>query len=251
MSSALGRSGSWVLAGLVLACGGEATSPSPPAGEEAEAPAMAPAAPTPGDPLLQRAREGIRDGALAAEDEEAVLGSSDPAHARARRILLAMQQPLADDVADDEGPAADEPTPLVPPAVGDTPAPIEREATDAPRTEPASPRPSPPRSGSSRVGKLSLSRTSRGATLTIKGSAKLVVGVANQPSSGIVRIIVEKAEAASSVLTARPSVTGARVTGVRQGRDTLQVTVRLDPGWSLGSVSPFAGGAKVHLVAPR
>lgn len=247
---AFGRRVSLVLAGLAVGCGAEPEVEPPPE-------RVADAAPTDvakaaaGDELLRRAREQMREGALPAEVEEAVLGSTEPAHARARRVLLAMQEPPpGDDAGEGSEGDAQVPAPLVPPATDVTPPPVESEGPASERPSSTS-RPPPPRRGSSRVGKLSFQSTARGATLTIKGSSKLVVGVANQPSSGIVRVIVEKAEASPTVLSARPTVDGARVTGVRQGRDTLQVTVKLDPGWTLGGVTPFSGGAKVNLVAPR
>ena len=100
------------------------------------------------------------------------------------------------------------------------------------------------------LGALTLKATKRGATLTIAAPSSLVVGVANQPASGLVRLVIESAQAGSAVLHARPKTEGAEVTGVRQGQGTVQITIRLEPGWSLGSVQPFSGGAKVHLVAP-
>lgn len=246
-----GGRGSWTIGllsaavGLGIACGGEAPTvaadPEPAAPVSAVAPEVAD-----GDALLRRAREGIRDGALPPEVEAAVLASSEAAHARARRVLLAMNEPPP---PESEGDEARLPAPLVPPAADAIPAPVERGSASASASKPAPPG-SGSGSGSSRVGKLALRSSTKGATLTIAGSSTLVVGVANQPSSGLVRVIVERAEAAGSVLSARPKIDGVRVTAVRQGTDTLQVTLRLDPGWTLGSVTSLSSGARVNLVAP-
>ncbi|MEX1363917.1 MAG: hypothetical protein AB1Z98_12370 [Nannocystaceae bacterium] len=250
------ESSTWALSALVwlaTACGGEAPTVAATAVEPPAPATEARSEVADGDELLRRAREGIRDGALPPEVEAAVLASSEDAHARARRVLLAMNEPPppASPPAS-EGDEASIPAPLVPPAADAIPAPVERGSSSASGSKPTAPRSgSGSGSGSSRVGKLALRSSAKGATLTIAGSSKLVVGVANQPSSGLVRVIVERAEAAASVLSARPKIDGVRVTAVRQGTDTLQVTLRLDPGWTLGSVTSFSGGARVNVVAPR
>ena len=131
----------WVLA---VACGDEpppAEAPATPASRSEVAPE-----PERGDELLRRAREGIRDGALPAELEQAVLGSTEPAHARARRVLLAMSEPAT---GEGEGlePGADEggePPPLVPPAADAAPPPVD---TGAPSSSTPSPRPRAPWGG--------------------------------------------------------------------------------------------------------
>lgn len=249
--------------GWALGCG-DAVEERP--GAAAGAPGAVEAAPrgeqVAGDPLLSRAREAIRDGALPEDVRDEVLRSTAPEHARARRVLLAMAEPTgaAVDEADDGESASAEgddersrPPPILPPA--------------DPSAAIPDPDPAPPRSGGSRpssnatdrplrrprgeasLGKLALRTTQQGATLTIAAPSSLVVGVANQPSSGLVRLVIESAQAGRAVLHARPKVDGAEVTGVRQGEGTVQITIRLDPGWTLGSVQPFSGGAKVHLRA--
>lgn len=249
-----------MLAGLLASGCGDDASPMaaavPGAVADGSAEALA------GDPLLRRAREGIREGDLPEAERAAVLGSPAPAHARARRVLLAMAEPppgVGEGRGDDEPPPADDaggrPPPILPPAESAAlPEPAARErgggADEAGRSEGA-PRERPVRGkGRADLGGLSIKATKRGATLTIAAPSSLVVGVANQPASGIVRLVIESAEAGSAVLHARPRTDGAAVTGVRQGQGTVQITVRLEPGWSLGSVQPFSGGAKVHLVAP-
>lgn len=256
------------LAGLLAGgCGDEASPPDATAPSGARVTAEEGVA---GDPLLRRAREGIRAGELPPAERAEVLGSAAPEHARARRVLLAMVEPPPG-VGDERGDAAagriddagDRPPPILPPAdPGAVPEPVEPAQGDrtggtgspggseAASNSPASERPVRAPKARADLGGLSLKATSRGATLTIAAPSSLVVGVANQPASGIVRLVIESAEARSAVLHARPSTEGAAVTGVRQGQGTVQITIRLEPGWSLGSVQPFSGGAKVHLVAP-
>ncbi|MCX4244725.1 hypothetical protein OEB96_29130 [Paraliomyxa miuraensis] len=210
-----------------------------------------------GDPLLDRARRGIRDGALPDDLQEQVLQSSDPAHARAQRILLAMAEPPAGPASGGDAGAMEQPPPLLPPSdPGRVPEPLPRvegggndDAKDGSRARPTPTQPSPSR-GAASLGKLALRSTAKGAVLTIAAPSSLVVGVANQPASGLVRLVIESAKAGGAVLAARPRVEGAEVTGVRQGQDTVQITIQLDPGWTLGSVQPFSGGAKVNLRAP-
>ncbi len=217
----------------------------------------------PGDPLLTRARVGIREGALPGELEAEVLGSSAVEHARARRVLLAMAEPPpgpgSDEPADDEAQDAR----LRPPPIssaGDPEGGLGSEPSPAPASDPSRSKSSsgtsrapapPPSRARADLGGLVLRTTKRGATLTIAAPSSLVVGVANQPASGLVRLVIESAHAGSAVLGARPKTEGAAVTGVRQGQGTVQITIALEPGWTLGSVQPFSGGAKVHLVAPR
>ena len=248
------RAGSIFAVLMLVACGG--ASEGAPAAEGKAAPEEVAAAKAdasvPGDPLLTRAREGVRGGALPSEVEAELLASTAPEHARARRVLLAMAEPAEAAESDASADAEIAPPPIVPPASQDTTAPVPAPKTSSGTSSTSSsPRPTPtPSAGPSTVGKLALRSNAKGATLTIAGTSSLVVGVANQPSSGIVRLVVEKAKAKASVLSARPNIEGARITGVRQGQGTIQITLKLDPGWSLGSVSPFSGGARVKLRAP-
>lgn len=240
---------------LASACGDEpspvaAAAPGAAAGASAAGEGLA------GDPLLHRAREGIREGDLPPALRSEVLGSAAPVHARARRVLLAMAEPPPG-VGGEEGEpqpadaAVGRPPPILPPAEPTAlPEPTKPERSgEKPASSPASERPVRG-TGRADLGGLSLKASKRGATLTIAAPSSLVVGVANQPASGIVRLVIESAQAGSGVLHARPSTDGAAVTGVRQGQGTVQITIRLEPGWSLGSVQPFSGGAKVHLLAP-
>lgn len=263
-----------VLAWLLGRDGGDEGSAGAGAGAGAgvDAKAAAEAGAVAGDPLLQRAREGIRAGSLPEEVRAEMLGSTAPEHARAQRVLLAMDAPPPGAggraEGDDEGSGSDEasrrPPPILPPSeaeaavlpVPSAPGGGRSEGGGGSEDAKASSSPGsaerPVRAPKSRadLGALTLKATKRGATLTIAAPSSLVVGVANQPSSGLVRLVIESAQAGSAVLHARPKTEGAEVTGVRQGQGTVQVTIQLEPGWSLGSVQPFSGGAKVHLVAP-
>jgi hypothetical protein len=252
-----------VIAGAI-ACGDASPEPSAQGepGATSEAPAHDPAS---GDPLLARARASIAGGRVDPEVAAEIRASSDPAHARAARLLAA----IAGDVAPTGPAAAEEPAPVGPPPVvppaeldpegeGDAPsdapaegtivAPVAARATpagDAPSSDTPRPKKSRPE-----LSALSLAATEAGATLTIKAPGGVTVGVANQPSSGIVRLVIEGASATPKVVGARPKITGARVSGVRKGEDTVQITLQLDPGWRLANVKSFSGGARVNLVAP-
>lgn len=256
------RPGSLAVVWLLLGCGDADTPAAAVAAKADVEEAERGAERAVGDPLLQRAREGIREGMLPDSLRAEVLGSTVPAHARAQRVLLAMAEPppgsgeaTAADEADD---ARSRPPPILPPILPPTDAaavPDVAPPTDGPaagqRPVSSTTADRPVRSTSrADVGGLALRTSKRGATLTIAASSSLVVGVANQPASGLVRLMIESAHAGAGVLRARPKTDGAAVTGVRQGQGTVQITVQLEPGWTLGSVQPFSGGAKVHLVAP-
>jgi hypothetical protein len=253
----------WLLA---RDCGSEAPpSAGVGAGAELDAEAAAEPGAVAGDPLLRRARAGIRAGSLPEALWAEMLGSTAPEHARAQRVLSAMTAPppgAEDRSADVEGPNGGHPRPppILPPseaeaAVLPVPSKSPQPAGSGPSdTEPRSSsagadRPPRPKAHAE-VGGLALRTSKDGATLIINASSSLVVGVANQPASGIVRLMIDAADAGTSVLTARPRTEGAAVTGVRKGQGTVQITVKLEPGWRFGSVQPFSGGAKVHLVAP-
>ena len=97
---------SWRIAGLSLVLvgviawlyardDGDEAPPGAGAGASAagDAKAAAEAGAVAGDPLLQRAREGIRAGSLPEGLRAEMLGSTAPEHARAQRVLLAMDEP--------------------------------------------------------------------------------------------------------------------------------------------------------------
>jgi hypothetical protein len=254
------------IAGLYARGGEDEATPSVGAVGAVDAEASAEAGAVVGDPLLQRAREGIRAGSLPEGLRAEMLGSTAPEHARAQRVLLAMDAPPSgaggpsEDDGDGSNDARPRPPPILPPSEAEAavlPVPSEPPRSEAGGRSDPEPRSSaagadrPVRAkAQAEVGGIALRTSKGGATLVIAASSSLVVGVANQPSSGIVRLMIDAADAGTSVLTARPRTEGAAVTGVRKGQGTVQITVKLEPGWRFGSVQPFSGGAKVHLVAP-
>lgn len=210
-----------------------------------------------GDALLAEARASISLGAIDPAIEAKIMASSDPAHARAQRLLAAMKEPVPED---DEPPPADDPAieapPLpagdVDPALPAEPEP-EPEPTPAPSTTASSKTPTPAPStveASNTVSSVGLSSSGKGATLTIRGSGKLVVGTANQLSSGVVHLVLDRAKISPGALKARPKLEGVEVTRIRKGEGTVQISLELAPGWTLGSIDAFSGGARVHLQRP-
>ncbi len=209
--------------------------------------------------LLAAARHSLHDGVLGSEARARLLASADPQHARAQRVLRAM------DTAATSVPPPTPPEPdagLQAPRIKlATPPPESAEAASPRRAGPPSRSATPTASGSSSASKapapgpratlrgVGLSSTKRGAALSLQGSGGLVVGVANQPRSGIVRLVMD-ADASTSALSSRPKVTGARVTGVRRTGKTVFVTLSLDPGWSLRGITRTRKGARVDLRRP-
>jgi hypothetical protein len=202
------------------------------------------------DPLLAAARTAIAGGTLDPQLRDALLASTDPAHARAQRILLAMETrtvsaPPIDEAPDDppptRAPMLRVATPPPEPIVASTAAPLPEPPPGAAPAPP--PRPSP------KLSSLGLSRTRKGAALTLTGSGGLVVGIANQPMSGVVHLVME-ASAGEGALRSRPRVEGARVTGVRKTGKSVFVTLSLEPGWRLGGIVRSSSGATVNLRRP-
>jgi hypothetical protein len=233
--------------------GGAAGASAPRAALDAEPQAGAMSS----DPLLADARSQIRGGKLPGEIARTLMDSDDPAHQRARRLLEVM---FGEADLDADAPEA-EPAgvaPIVPPKIaeegqGGAP-PVPEAQPDGSTVEVTSKRnvKSSARASGGRasLSALSLQESARGATLTLHASGGVVVGVANQPRSGIVRLVVEASGAAAKVLSARPRAGGARVTGVRAGTNSVIVTIELDPGWSLGNIERTSSGARIHLHRP-
>src|SRR5690606_25717929 len=238
---------------------------SDPPGDMADGSTRAPhpeASDAAGDPLLARARASVVDGRIAPEVAAEITSSEAPVHARARRILAVMdaveepEGPASDDVGGDDVPAIVAP----PPGAGDLDVPPIPTSADEPRTaagaatreeEPA------PVAASTRgrgergtLTRMALSGRGKGATLTLFASGGVLVGVANQRDSKIVRLVVETDRATNEVLAARPRMDGVRVTNVRRASGSVFVTLELQEGWSLGKIERFSGGARVRLTGP-
>ncbi len=236
----------------LLGCG------EPQVADDALAAPSGPAAPT-GDPLLLRAQSSFENGHIAPEIEAELLASPDPAHQRARRILETMDRQ----------------------ARGIAPAPSEKKTTtakDATPTkaptirapDPGSPTPGVPKqSGSTSSGggtggsgegsnspkarlamltRLRLSGGGSKVTLSLNAADRVVMGMAEQPASGIVRLVVESAGALPSFLQARPTLEGVKVIDVRRGEDTVQISVELAPGWKPRGPRSGATGASIDFV---
>ncbi len=257
--------GIWL--GVAPGCSGDASSgadpgadgKSPPAADTTDEPSSA------DDPLLARARASIRDGRVPADVAAEIRASKDPAHARAARLLAAFDAEIPEAARrarddDDDAPVADPSLPpvRVPEGDADDSDDGNDDGGDAvPETDtPAAPTPAvapppSPKASKPTVSSLAMSKSSGGATLTIKADGGVTVGVANQLASGIVHLVIEGATASPKIASSRPSVAGAKVTQVRKGQGTVQITLDLEPGWTLGKVSKFDGGAKVRLNAPK
>lgn len=239
------------VAWLSLAAGG---CGQPEVGAEAP-PSPAPAldvAPADGsDPLLARARATMRGGELDPAVKAEILASDDPAHARARRLLAAMDQESGEtpepasskqetptlhvgegDAATAKRAAAEQvaDTDVKPPAKAAAPAKVERARAVLRR--------------------LSLRESSTGMTLTLHASEGVLVGSAHQPMSGTLRLVVESVGAEPKLLSSRPSRGDVRVTDVQRGENTVIIKLAVPPGWRVGRTRRFPGGARVDLVAP-
>ena len=257
------RVGGWgaALASLLLTCGGG--SPDAAAPQPAAAPTDLPAA---GDPLLARARAALRDGELPADLRDELLASDDPAHARARRVLGA----LDGDPADAGGSGGSSPQPA---ASADLGAAAPRIAAPEPEAASASVRSSPRAGASSGRGasdgagsparppgatrgrpslrRMSLREVRAGkVVLTVGGSGGVAVGLVNMPESGLVRLVFEASGASPRVLGMRGRAGGVRVQSVRRVSQSVFVTLALDPGWSVATMTRVPSGARVVLQGP-
>jgi hypothetical protein len=210
---------------------------------------------TGGDPLLAQARQQLQGTRLPDEVREKISASSDPAHARARRILAVMDrqargeaEPEPDEGAAEPGAAPSAPS-LVAPPEGAAATNHAHEGGQGDAAEPAEPADSR-EAGRARLAvltRLSLAKNGQKATLTIHAADALRVGVAAQ-ASGTVRLVVESAGALPAVLQARPSMEGLSVSDVRRGQDTVQIAIELGEGWTAGRPISFAGGARMTFT---
>ncbi|MEM6291736.1 MAG: hypothetical protein AAGA54_10740 [Myxococcota bacterium] len=203
------------------------------------------------DALLVRARQSLHAGHIDPAALAQLRASGTPAHRRAVRVLDVMAAPRPSAPAPAEADDAALTAPRIklataPPQPATTAPSRARSTTKAVATAAPS-RPVAARRAT--LQGLGLSKTQRGAALSLRGSGGLVVGVASQPSSGIVRLVMD-AEASTSALRSRPKVTGARVTGIRRTGKSVFVTLSLDPGWSLRGIVKTRSGARVDLRRP-
>lgn len=211
-----------------------------------------------GSALLARARASVHGGAIDPEMRGALAASTLPRDREAARLLAALSAPTP---VLDEAPEAPEDlsdAPRIkmgtaPPEAVASARPV-RPASSPPTISKNPPRATPAPTSTStppraKLEGVRLATGRNGASLSLKGSGGLVVGVASQPASGIVRLVME-AEASTAALRARPKITGARVTGIRRTGKSVFVTLTLDPGWSLRGIVKTRGGARVDLRSP-
>lgn len=209
-----------------------------------------------GSALLARARASVHGGAIDSEMRRALAASTVPRDREAARLLAALSAPAP---VPDEAPEAPEDlsdAPRIkmgtapPEAVASTRS--VRPASSPPAISKSTPRAasaSAPTRARAKLEGVRLATGRNGASLSLKGSGGLVVGIASQPASGIVRLVME-ADASTAALRARPKITGARVTGIRRTGKSVFVTLTLDPGWSLRGIVKTRGGARVDLRSP-
>ncbi len=208
---------------------------------------------TPTSDLLARARAALRGGRIDAGMRAALAASTRPADREAARLLAALDAPASapePEPPEEPGELSDAPRikmGTAPPPENPVP---KRASSASPRpTTVATAAPPPAAKPRAMLERVGLSSTKKGAALSLRGSGGLVVGVASQPASGIVRLVMD-AEASTGALRSRPRITGARVTGIRRTGKTVFVTLALDPGWSLRGIVRTRSGARVDLNRP-
>lgn len=223
-----------------------------------------------GDELLVQARHSLVAGSVDPKLYAQILASDAPAHSRARRILLAMEREASGQLEPESTTDIEPPKPGVAiPASGKVPS----IRPPAPGIEPTQVKMKPKKGASSdrsgSAGSKSSASAPTAATgapvisvltrLTLKGSAKevtlrlnaadrVVMGMAEQPQSGIIRLVVESAGALPGFLQARPEAHGVKVVDVRRGDDTVQISIEMDPGWRAQGPRSGVGGASLTFV---
>ena len=226
-----------------------------------------------GDQLLMQARYSMVAGSIDAELQQKILASDLPEHARARRILLAMEREGAGLADPDAKPEPEPPRPGVAiPASGQVP----QIKAPAPGIEPTEVKTAPKKGGTAPASSTSTSGTSGGGAtsgggedstptlsvltrLSLRGSAdevtlhlnaadRIVMGMAEQPQSGMLRLVVESAGALPGFLQARPEAHGVKVIDVRRGDDTVQISIQMEEGWRPKGPRSGSTGASLTFV---
>ena len=219
--------------------------------------------------LLQQARERINKGRVPDDIRRAIVASPHPQHARAGRLLRALEAETQDAVAgggDASAPTvsvvspdspAVAPVSIPPVATGHDDAAAATDpavATDkAAASAPASERKGGSSSGPALpwVSSLALAKGGATVTLTVAGSGPLDVGmVQSAASGGWVRLVVSGRPGAG-LLNDRPRVAGVEVLDVQPGAGSVLVKLQLEPGWQAGDVDDFRGGARIRFHGPK
>lgn len=205
--------------------------------------------------MLARARDSMRGGKLDPELEREILESGAPEHARARRLLRHM----ANEGRPKGAAGSEEPTRKKPASSGsDAPAsptisvvaPPKDSAPNSASTANSGPKPDAGTQAPAlaMLTRLRLSGGNDKVTLKLNAADRVVMGIAEQPQSGLVRLVVESAGALPAFLQARPQLAGVKVVDVRRGEDTVQISVELTPGWKARGPRSGASGASVEFV---
>jgi len=215
------------------------------------------------DPLLAEARAALAGGALPDDLRGRISRSTDPGHARARRLLAVIDggtpAGLPVQPGDDTPPA----TPkigLVAPAPDeaatggdDGDAGGDHGADQGSDEEDGGPTGAGPAETDHKKPKLvvitQVSLVDKGGAveLVVKAAAPVTIGTATQRDSGTVRFVLPSAGALPGALQARPQLQGVRVVDVRRGEDTVQLAVQLDEGWRAGAPRRAPGGASIRF----
>ena len=96
--------------------------------------------------------------------------------------------------------------------------------------------------------RLSMTGSPRQVVLTLNAADRVVMGTAEQPDSGLMRLVIESAGALPGFLQARPEMHGVKVVDVRRGDDTVQISISLDAGWKARGPRSGAKGASITFV---
>lgn len=220
------------------------------------------------DPLLAEARAALGAGAVGGQlpdDVQArIVASEDPAHARARRILLAMDGASAAELGLDTGADVGEvpsersaelgdaeagdatgETTTKPPGTGvegtsNRDGPVEASPSAGPRARDDGP-------ALAVITTVDLEKRGGAVELVIKAASSVKVGTAAQLEEGTLRYVLPSTGALPSALRARPSVKGVKIVDVRRGEDTVQIAVQLDQGWRAKAPRSTASGAKIRF----
>lgn len=222
--------------------------------------------------LIDRARQSLVDGALPEAIQAEIITSTSPQLAAARRIFggegASSAAPAVPRVAAGSkgsvplrvpgaAPAAriPEKKTAVPAtsevAAGDSDAP--RKQTEAARPSVASgdttPAPAAEGKGARLVmlTSLALKEVSGGVVLDVRSSGQPSVSVASQATRGRVTFMFANAGALPTVRQARPGLQGVRVSEVRRGDTTVQVTVELEEEWQARRPALTDGGVQVRF----
>lgn len=224
------------------------------------------------DPLLAEARVALAQGELPEDVRTRIAASDKPAHARARRILAAVDghtpdalpsggtegaPPRVESEASGTSGSGDDATQAAPSLSLNTPPPgddpedpdgdDDRSDSSAAKSSSSSPAAGPKLSV---ITSLKLNKRGDDVELVIKAAAPVTVGTAAQLGSGRFRYVLPSSGALPGALQARPKLEGVSVVDVRRGENTVQLAVELAEGWRAAAPQRAASGAKIRFRGP-